>query len=249
MSKKIPSSVSVKPLSDLLQPGEPSPTSPWQLKAILSDDCMSYVVWNTQNREALLVDPKLDEIDFYRVLIRELSSYLWLAVIDTHTHADHVSAAAQLAQEISAPLIMHQKSPCSRVHLRICSPTVIPGHSAPMRFLLTPGHTEDGLTFVWGPFAFTGDTVFYGDVGRDDLPGGSPEAHFESLQILKRELLSETLICPGHDFKGGRISSWATQLKVNSSLTQPKAEFIQEAAAFDAPAPALFKKALFENFK
>lgn len=245
--KSVP--VAIKTLSSLLQPDTTSPSADWQLKAIISDDCMSYVAWNTRTQEAILVDPKLDETDSVRAIFRELSGYLWLAVIDTHTHADHISAAAKLAEELKAPLIMHQESACSQVQLRVSKHGLLPTHSGPIRFLLTPGHTSDGLTVIWGPFAFTGDTVFYGDVGRDDLPSGSPVAHFESLQTLKQCLAPETLVCPGHDFKGGRISSWATQLKINSSLTQPRDEYVQESAAFDAPAPALFKKSLFENMK
>ncbi len=127
--------------------------------------------------------------------------------------------------------------------------TVLPSKAAPLQPLLTPGHTHDSMTLIWGPFLFGGDTILYGDTGRDDLPGGDPEAHYKSLASIKKAAKPEMIVLPGHDHKGGRASSWATQLKVNPSLTQGREDFVRESAAFDAPAPKLFKKALKENFK
>ena len=91
--------------------------------------------------------------------------------------------------------------------------------------------------------------MLFGDTGRDDLPGGDTEDHYESIQTLKKLAESEMIVLPGHDHKGGRASSWATQLKMNSALTQSREDFLREAASFDAPAPKLLKKALRENFK
>jgi glyoxylase-like metal-dependent hydrolase (beta-lactamase superfamily II) len=102
---------------------------------------------------------------------------------------------------------------------------------------------------IWGPFIFGGDTLLYGDTGRDDLPGGDPEAHYDSVQSVKAHARPEMIVLPGHDHKGGRASTWATQLKVNSSLTQEREDFVREAGSFEAPAPKLLKKSLFENFK
>lgn len=222
---------------------------PWHVKVIISDDCLTYVASNEKSKEALIVDPKLEVIGETREIVRALQGYVWLGVIDTHTHADHVSAAPDLAEELSAPLVMHHLSPSTKVGVRIGRHTKLASHAAKLDVFLTPGHTQDGITVVWGSLAFTGDTVFYADVGRDDLPGGDPAAHYDSLQILNQALSPESILLPGHDHKGGRASTWATQLKVNSSLTQKREEFIAEAAAFDAPAPKNFKKSLFENFK
>jgi glyoxylase-like metal-dependent hydrolase (beta-lactamase superfamily II) len=239
----------VKDLQDVLLKNEPKPPAAWKLRLISSGECLSYCVWNIDTKELLWVDPKKEDIGAYLQLNKELLGYLCLGVIDTHTHADHISAAAFVAEVFHAPLIMHFLSPSSRVHLRVTCMTSLPAHAAPLQFIPTPGHTQDGMCLIWGPFAFTGDTVLYGDVGRDDLPGGSPSAHYESLQKLTSLLPLEVLILPGHDNQRGRISSWATQLKINSSITQPREEYVQEAAAFEAPAPTLFKKSLVENFK
>jgi sulfur dioxygenase len=170
-------------------------------------------------------------------------------VIETHTHADHVSSAAEMAGYLNAPLLMHSAAPSKRVSLRVSHAFQLPTHSGPLHFIPTPGHTSDGMCIQWGPFAFTGDTVLFGDVGRDDLPTGSPEDHHESLICLRSILDPFILVCPGHDSKGGRISSWGTQLQINSSLTQTKEDYVTESRAFTCIAPALFKESLFENFK
>lgn len=243
----------VRELNALLT--EPLPASfdaNWKLKSFQSGDCISYIAWNTKTREALVIDPKDADTDAYWSVIQKLAEgakYLWLGVVDTHTHADHISVAADLATKLGAPLVMHHAAPSRRVDLRIAHATSLPAHSAPVRLIPTPGHTQDSITVVWGPFVFGGDTLLFGDVGRDDLPGGDANAHYTSLQALKTELKPDQIVLPGHDHKGGRASSWADQLKINTSLTQSQADYVREANAFSAPAPALLKESLRENFK
>lgn len=237
------------PLEKLLIEGEKRPDLEWQLTAIRSEECLSYVAWNTRSKEAVLIDPKEEDHAAYGSKSSELKGYQWLGVIDTHTHADHVSIAARMAEELDTPLVMHVLSPSQRVHLRVARQTKVSSRAAPLQFIFSPGHTPDSISLLWGPFLFSGDTLLFGDTGRDDLPGGDAAAHYDSIQEIKKFVKMETLVLPGHDNKGGRASSWATQLKLNSSLTQERAAFIEEASAFDAPAPKLLKKSLKENFR
>lgn len=238
----------VKSLESLLIEGASLP-EPWSGFAVVDAECMTYGVGNTSTREMIVVDPCKNSLNTFSKLKNDSPDTRWCAVIDTHTHADHVSVASELADLLEAPLVQHQASPCSRINLRVCRDTVLPLASGPLTLLDTPGHTADGLTVIWGPFILGGDTVLFGDTGRDDLPGGSPEAHFESVQKIKKHVRPEMLLLPGHDSKGGRVSTWAHQLKISPSLTQNRATFVREAAAFSAPAPKLFKESLFANFK
>ena len=255
MSEKMSSSSStqVRSLESLWIEGEPALSGllseDWQVRVISSSQCLSYMIWNLKTKEALLVDPKKEDEDAYIHLHRDLSGYLWLGVVDTHTHADHISGASRIAKIFNAPLLMHHLSPSARVDLRVVHQVALPSHAGPIHLIPTPGHTPDSLCILWGSLLFTGDTVLFGDVGRDDLPGGNPVSHFESLETLKGICTPQTLVLPGHDHRGGRMSTWATQLKLNSSLTQGREEFVEECLAFDAPAPELLKKALAENFK
>lgn len=246
------SNYQIKNLTEILTdtPTEPSKSdSSWQLRAILSDECLSYIAWNTQSKEALLVDPKDTDATAYQEIARSLKDYRWVAIIDTHTHADHISCAAQMARNLGAPLIMHQTAPSQRIDLRVAKSTSIQTQAGPLSLLTTPGHTPDSLTIIWGPFIFGGDTILYGDTGRDDLPGGDARAHYESIQHILAAADNAMILLPGHDHKGGRASTWQTQLKVNTSLTQPKEQFIAEASSFSTSAPKLLKESLKENFK
>ena len=239
----------IKKFTEISVDPECEPNPIWQIRAINSDECLSYVAWNTATKEAVLIDPKRNDVEAYRTLAKELSGYLWIAVIDTHTHADHISIAADFARELSVPLVMHASSPSQRVTMRVTQKTHLATHSGDLIFIPTPGHTQDAMCVLWGPFLFTGDTLLFGDTGRDDLPGGDATAHFESIEILKKIATPKMMVLPGHDQKGGRASSWGMQLKVNPSLTQERESFIQEAGAYSGPAPQFLKESLKENFK
>ena len=161
----------VKNVSELIQDQSTIPPG-WGGKAVIHDDNMSYVVWNEVSREALIIDPMREDREaILSLTMNDLRGYRFLAIIDTHTHADHISSAAAWAEELKAPLIQHLLSPSKRVHLRVSLDTAIPTAAGPLWLLSTPGHTPDCISPIWGPFLFGGDTLLFGDTGRDDLPG------------------------------------------------------------------------------
>lgn len=239
----------ISALEEILVTGEVRPGPEWQLRAIRSEQCLSYIAWNTTSREALLVDPKQEDTEAYRALATDLEGYRWIGVIDTHTHADHISAAAHFSNELRAPLIMHENAPSQRVQIRVSKETALHSQASPLKLVPSPGHTPDSITPIWGPFLFGGDTILFGDTGRDDLPGGDAEAHYESVQKLKQLATPTTLVLPGHDPQKSRASTWANQMKVNASLTQSREQFVRESNAFNAPAPKNLKDSLRENFR
>ena len=238
----------VKKLEEIVLEGVLPPAG-WRLRAIVNDDNMTYLAWNEQAREAVVVDPMKDDWEGLVREVQALEGYRFLAVIDTHTHADHISSASDLAKFTGAPLVQHEAAPSRRVELRVSRDTVLSTAAGPFRLLCTPGHTPDSVTLIWGPFILGADTLLYGDTGRDDLPGGDPSAHYDTLQKIKAHASSEMVLLPGHDGSGGRASSWATQMKENASLTQDRETFVREAGAYVGPAPKNLKESLFENFK
>lgn len=239
----------VKDIREIIKDGAKLPTG-WRAKAVINDDNMTYVVWNENSKEALVVDPMREDWEaLISIAKKELKDYRFLAVIDTHTHADHISVAASLANELGVPLIQHQLSPSKRVHLRVSQDTALPAAAGPLKLLVTPGHTAECITPIWGPFLFGGDMLLYGDTGRDDLPGGDPEAHWESIQKIKNHVAPETLVLPGHDGEGGRASSWKHQLEISPGLRQDKQTFVKDAGSYVGPSPKILKESLYENFK
>ncbi len=239
----------VRDIRELIQDKAPLPEG-WSAKAVINDDNMTYVVWNSGTREAIVVDPMREDWESLLSIARnELKGYRFLAVIDTHTHADHISCAASLADALQAPLIQHALSPSKRIHLRVSRDTALPAAAGPLKLLVTPGHTAECITPIWGPFLFGGDMILYGDTGRDDLPGGDPEAHWESLQKIKAHAAPGTLMLPGHDGEGGRVSSWRHQLEISPGLSQDKTTFVKDAGSYVGPSPKILKESLYENFK
>lgn len=239
----------VKDFRELIQDKSAVPVG-WRAKVVINDDNLTYVAWSENSREAIVVDPMREDWEVLLAVTRnELKGYRFLAVIDTHTHADHISCAASLANELKVPLIQHHLSPSKRIHLRVSQDTSLPSAAGPLKLLMTPGHTAECITPIWGPFLFGGDILLYGDTGRDDLPGGDPEAHWESIQKIKTHVTGEHLVAPGHDSEGGRVSSWKHQLEISPALKQDKQTFIKDAGSYVGPSPKILKESLYENFK
>lgn len=220
----------------------------WQLESVLNEDNLAYLLSNRSTREAIWIDPVREDLETMVAMTRKLEGYRVIAVIDTHTHADHISGATELARHFKAPLIMHALSAPSTVDLRVARDTELSTAAGPLGFILTPGHTRDSLCVTWGPFFFAGDTILFGDTGRDDLPTGSAPDHFESLVKLKKLLKPETVFLTNHDSRA-RACDWAYQLKNNASLKQEREDFVRESEAFRGPSPKKLKESLFENFK
>ncbi len=237
----------VKQISEIIQDGATLPAG-WGGKVVINEDNLTYFVWNEGSREAIVIDPVLDDWETLVQVAREMRGYRFLFVMDTHTHADHVSCAAKLADHLRVSLVMHQQSPSQKPHLRICRDMEFPSAAATLRLLVTPGHTPDSITPIWGPFLFGSDVLLYGDTGRDDLPGGDPAAHWESLQKIKESATPDLIMLPGHDGKA-RASSWKTQLEINPALKQGKEVFMADGGAWVGPSPKLLKVSLYENFK
>jgi glyoxylase-like metal-dependent hydrolase (beta-lactamase superfamily II) len=221
---------------------------PWGFRAVVNEDNLTYLIWNEESGEGIVVDPGREDLELLKKTMLGIKTR-WLMVIDTHTHADHISCGEELSKAFGIPWVMSSLSETVRPELRIHRDLKLPLKAGALEFLTTPGHTPDGLTLLWGPFVFTGDTILYGDTGRDDLPGGDPKAHYESLVKISKAVKPGMILLPGHDGRGGRASTWEDQLKVNASLTQERESFISEAGAFTCPAPRLFKESLFENLK
>ncbi len=102
-------------------------------------------------------------------------------MIDTHTHADHFSAARQIAERMDAITVMRRASPAPGVNMRVDDGESITLGKLRLQVLHTPGHTADSMCLVGEDPVFTGDTLLIGATGRTDLPTGNPEALYESL--------------------------------------------------------------------
>lgn len=180
--------------------------------------CKTYLIASEQTKEALLVDPVLEQNDRYlEVLARRGLTLRY--VVDTHVHADHLSGAAALRERLGVDYLMHHRSVSSCANRRVGDGDSLQLGEIPVRFLHTPGHTQDSITVVLPDRILTGDFLFLGEggAGRTDLPGGDAGEHWDSLQKLA-SLPGGMLIYPGHDYHGHAQSTLAEERVKNERL-------------------------------
>lgn len=163
--------------------------------------CRTYLIASEKTREAILVDPVLDRIDHYLEGLGREGLHLRYA-INTHTHADHLSGVAAIADRTGAEAVMHTSSPSACVEVRVDDGAHLAVGELELEFLATPGHTLDSVAIRMSDRILTGDTLFIGSAGRTDLPGGDPALHYRSLFEKLAPLPDDLLVFPAHDYQG-----------------------------------------------
>ena len=183
--------------------------------------CRTYLVGSERTKEVVLIDPVLGGVDRYlRLLQSDGLKLRW--VIDTHTHADHLSGAPLLQEKAQVHYLMHLNSQVKCVSKKLRERDALGLGELTMTFMHTPGHTQDSLMVLLPDRFLSGDFLFIGDdgSGRLDLPGGSAEAHHQSLRKLDR-LPDAALMFPAHDYKNREHALMGDQRKSNP-LLQPR---------------------------
>jgi glyoxylase-like metal-dependent hydrolase (beta-lactamase superfamily II)/rhodanese-related sulfurtransferase len=188
-----------------------------------SGGCQTYLVAAATTDEAWLIDPVLNEIDSYLKVIDQQKLKL-TKTIDTHTHADHLSASAKLKDVTGCAYVMHQSAQPKEVTDRLSASTTLSINGTSIKILHTPGHTKDSMCLIFPDRIMTGDTLFLDDggAGRDDLPGGDPAEHWESLRQLQ-ELPEQMTVYPGHEYRNRKPSTLADQ-KVRNPFFKPRTQ-------------------------
>lgn len=191
--------------------------------------CCTHLVASAKSGEAWLIDPVLDHVDNYLQYLQSKNLTL-THVIDTHTHADHISGGAKLMDLTNCAYLMHALASPKCVSERIQDKAELKLNGVRVEIRHTPGHTRDSMCLVFPDRILTGDTLFLDDggAGRDDLPGGDPAEHWESLQLLKT-LADDLIVYPGHEYRNRKPASLATQ-KERNPFFRPRSK--QDYVAF-----------------
>jgi glyoxylase-like metal-dependent hydrolase (beta-lactamase superfamily II)/rhodanese-related sulfurtransferase len=209
--------------------------------------CRSYIVGCEATRSAVLIDPELSLIDRYRGHLAQTGLVLHY-IVDTHTHADHFSANHELGRSLGVPVVMHRLSSAPFPDLRLDDGDMLIAGQLKLQAMHTPGHTRDSLCLVMDDRVFTGDTLLIGGTGRTDLPTGDPHALFESLFDKLLKLPGETLVYPGHEYKGRDHTTIAEEIASNPRLQKTnRAEFVAMMQTLDLAAPTHLTEALRVN--
>lgn len=158
--------------------------------------CLAYLVADPGSGDAVVIDPGL-AVAPYEAFLRDHGLNL-RAVVETHTHADHLAGHAPLHQRSGAPILVGRRSPAAYPHVDLAEGDAVEFGDQAIEVLETPGHTMDHLSLHVGDHVFTGDTLLLGSVGRTDLGGGDPDRLRESLLEKLLRLPPETEVLPAH---------------------------------------------------
>ena len=183
----------------------------------------TYLIASKKGREALIIDPVLENVERYIVLLKELDLKL-VKVIDTHIHADHISGIAELRDQTNCVTIMGDKTPVDIVSMQVSDEELIKTDGLELRALFTPGHTSESFSFLMNDRVFTGDTLLIRGTGRTDFQNGDPKDSYNSIFNKLLKLPDETLVYPAHDYKGDTVSTILEERKFNPRLQVKSAD-------------------------
>jgi sulfur dioxygenase len=177
----------------------------------------TYLIASSKGREALIIDPVIENIDDYIKLLNELNLKL-VKVIDTHIHADHVTGASKLKDKTKCITIMGNHTPADSVEIKVKDGELIKLDQLQLRAIYTPGHTSDSFSFLMNNYLFSGDTLLINGTGRTDFQNGSAKDAYDSIFNKLLKLPDETLLYPAHDYKGENVSTIGKEKKFNPRL-------------------------------
>ncbi len=179
----------------------------------------TYLLGDGKTGDAVLIDPVFEQVNRDTALLRELSLSLRL-VLDTHCHADHITAAWLLRRQFSCEIGISRDSGVEGATLYLEDDDEVRFGSYTLKVLLTPGHTKGCATYVLndGLRAFTGDTILIRGCGRTDFQEGNPLTLYRSVHEKIFALPPSTVIYPGHDYRGLSSTSVAEEREHNPRL-------------------------------
>jgi glyoxylase-like metal-dependent hydrolase (beta-lactamase superfamily II) len=185
----------------------------------------SYIIGDEETRQAFVVDPGFDIQKILQIVSGRKLQIKY--IINTHEHFDHTSGNMDLASITGAKIVAHEKAQMQR-NIPVKDGDIIRIGKTEIKVIHTPGHSPDSICLLLDKKLLTGDTLFIGECGRIDLPGGNIEDLFTSLFDKLLKLDDNTEVYPGHDY--GEIPSSTIKFeKINNYILKPrtKAEFIK----------------------
>ena len=209
----------------------------------------TYIIASAKGREAVIIDPVLENVEDYIGILKELDLKL-VKVIDTHIHADHITGASKLKQVTNCTTIMGEHTPADTVEIKVKDSEIIDIDNLKIRSMYTPGHTSDSYSFLLDNYLFTGDTLLINGTGRTDFQNGSSKDAYNSLFNNLLKLPEETLVYPGHDYNGKFSSTIGNEKKFNPRL-QVKSidEYVDIMSKLNLAKPKMIEINISRNIK
>ncbi|MDC3004454.1 MBL fold metallo-hydrolase [Candidatus Pelagibacter sp.] len=209
----------------------------------------TYVISSGEGREALIIDPVIEHTDEYLKILEKLKLKL-VKVIDTHIHADHITALNELNKRTSCVRIMGENSKSEVIDLKIKDNEKIKIENIELKAMYTPGHTDCSYSYLMNDRVFTGDTLLINGTGRTDFQNGSSYDAYESLFNKLLKLPEKTLVYPAHDYNGKKFSTIKNEKNNNPRLqVKSKEEYAEIMENLNLSNPKMMDVAVPANVK
>ena len=180
----------------------------------------SYIVEDESTHEAIIIDPSWDLDKIIQIVEEQNLNPKY--IVNTHWHDDHTRGNEELAAEISTRIVQHEASTLQN-DMTVKDGDSIKFGCSELVVYHTPGHSKDSICLVGDGKIFSGDTLFVGNCGRIDLPGGSSRELYHSLFDVISNLDDGLVMYPGHDY-----GSYQTSTIRNAKVTTPVMQQIPE---------------------
>ncbi|MGI0132662.1 MAG: MBL fold metallo-hydrolase [Thermoplasmata archaeon] len=178
----------------------------------------TYLVADREGGEGVVIDPSfgigpvLAAIDARRVKVR--------FILNTHSHPDHIAGNEDVRSRTGARVVAHENARIGQ-DSSVKEGSVVDAGRLTFHVVHTPGHTPDSVLYIFEGHVATGDTLFVGECGRVDLPGGDPTAMYHSLLGRVVRLEDALVVLPGHDYGITPTSTIGREKQENYTL-QPR---------------------------
>ena len=209
----------------------------------------TYIISSGKGREALIIDPVIENTSKYLNVLKELNLKL-VKVIDTHIHADHITGLNELSKQTNCSKIMGEHSASEVIDIRVKDNEKIKIENIELKAMYTPGHTDCSYSYLMNDRVFTGDTLLINGTGRTDFQNGSSYDAYESLFNKLLKLPEKTLVYPAHDYNGKKFSTIKNEKNNNPRLqVKSKEEYAEIMENLNLSNPKMMDVAVPANVK
>ncbi len=209
----------------------------------------TYLIASDKGREALIIDPVIENTDKYISLLNDLELKL-VKVIDTHIHADHITGLNELNKRTNCTRIMGENSKSEVIDLKIKDSEKINVEKIELKAIYTPGHTDCSYSYLMNDRVFTGDTLLINGTGRTDFQNGSSYDAYDSLFNKLLKLPENTLVYPAHDYNKKKYSTIEIEKNNNPRLqVSSKEEYAEIMNNLNLANPKMMDIAVPANLK
>ncbi|NJK35644.1 MAG: MBL fold metallo-hydrolase [Oscillatoriales cyanobacterium SM2_2_1] len=208
----------------------------------------TYLIGDRTTGEAALVDSVLEQVDRDLQVLSELGLTLRYT-LETHVHADHVTGAGKLRQQTQCDGVVPAGAMVECADQTLQDNEVLMVGTIPIQAIATPGHTDSHMTFlVDQTHLLTGDSLLIRGCGRTDFQSGDPGLLFDAIVNRLFNLPEETVVCPGHDYRGQIFSTIGEEKRWNPRLVnRTRAQFIEFMNGLNLPDPKKIAEAVPAN--